>query len=199
MKILFVLSFFLSQPVFSSDALADFPQKDDSSSRTGKGQINYSWHGDQSKKPANCGHFKEFTSKLVLTPVSGRPVLFGDGNHARIEYYLTVDNKTKKIVDVVTSDMEHLFSENFPPTYDTFWGFKLVSSDSSKVLGSGHTGTGFYRSSGSLNVITNNEKITLGWRSGGDGFRIDHDGLKIYGEIYPTNSSAGYCLTKWSD
>lgn len=143
----------------------------------------------------------KFTSKLILTPVSGQPVLFGDGNHARVEYYLTVRDKTTKILDVVTSEMKFLFSENFPPTYDSFGGFKLLSSNSSEVLGTGHTGTGFYRSSGKLSIVANNKEITLGWRSDGDDFRIDSSSLKIYGEIHPitVDSSIGYCLTKWRD
>ena len=197
MKFLIVLGLLLSQQALSSETLTDSPRREDSLSRTGKGSIVYSWHGDKSKKPADCDKFEKFTSRLTLTPVSGRPVLFGDGNHARIEYYLTVGDNTTKILDVVTSDMKFLFSEYFPPTYDSFWGFKLLSSDSSEVLGTGHTGTGFYRSSGKLSIVSNDEEITLGWRSGGDGFRVDSSSLIIYGEMRPltVDSSVGCCLT----
>ena len=197
MKFLVAFCLILSPQVFSSETSGQ--TKEDLLSRVGTGQIFYSWHGDQNKKPADCGKFEKFTSRLTLTPVSGRPVLFGDGNHTRIEYYLTVRNNTTKILDVVTSEMKFLFSEDFPRTY--FWGFKLLSSDSSDVLGAGHTGTGFYESSGKLSIVTNDKEITLGWRSDGDGLRVNSNFLTIYGEINPVtiDNSVGYCVTKWSE
>ena len=202
MKSLIVFCLFLSPRVLSSepsDETTDFPRKEDPLSRVGTGRIVYSWHGDQSKKPVDCGSFEKFTSRLTLTPVTGRPVLFGDGNHARIEYYLTVRNTTTKILDVVTSEMKFLFSEDSSHTY--FWGFKLLSSSSSDALGTGYTGTGFYQSSGKLSLVTNNKEITLGWQSDGDGLRLNSKYLRIYGEMTPApiDSSVGYCLTKWSE
>ena len=179
---------------------------DKSEYRTGRGHITFSWVGDRNKAPAYCKGFREFTSRLVLTPLSGRSNLFGDGNHARIEYYLSVDTDfgvSKELgIDVKTTDMEFLFSLSFPPRYDENWEFKLLSTSSSEVLGVGYTVTGFYHSSGKLEVDDDGKKITLGWRSGGDGFRIDSNQFEIHGKMYrepSTDASGGYCLMKWSE
>lgn len=173
-----------------------------SSSRTGEGQIVYSWQGDPSKATADCNRHEKFTSKLVVTALSGGATLYGENDQAKVEYYLTIGGKTEKIVNVETVDMELLYTMDFPPTYDSFWKFMLISATRpDEILGSGYTTEGFYHSRGKLDFVANGRRVILGWQSNGDGFRIGSSAFRIFGKILPAtiDHSVGYCQIKWTD
>lgn len=205
MKVLFILCLLgiLSNPVYPSPLVdaPDVPPADSSTLRTGAGTVVYSWQGLQNEAPTDCNKSEKFTSKLALTTLSGNSNLFGKGNHARIEYYLTLGDRSVKIIDVKTKDMKFLYSTRKPPTYDTIWLFKLAQTLNPSSLGTGYTVEGFYHSRGELELVADGKKTILEWQSDGDGFRIDSSHFKLYGQIYPTtiDESVGYCLMKWKD